>query len=137
MEYLNSCRQSHRQLQVLDEELLLELEFHLQNLQNHLMLFFTGFSRTASDIAKEQIKKTPEKKKELHRHSEGNILKSRLIILGKENKRVKNGVVMPDVFLGLDGMHKYFETTLAPLFDKVKKEMIQIQRKIVIPEIEE
>lgn len=37
----------------------------LKNLQNHLMLFFTGFSRNASDIAGEQIKKTSEKKKEL------------------------------------------------------------------------
>jgi D-glycero-alpha-D-manno-heptose-7-phosphate kinase len=34
-------------------------------LQNHMMLFFTGFSRTASEIAQEQIKKTPEKKPEL------------------------------------------------------------------------
>lgn len=34
-------------------------------LQNHLMLFFTGFSRNASDIAKEQIKQTPSKDKEL------------------------------------------------------------------------
>ena len=34
-------------------------------LQNHLMLFFTGFSRNASDIAGEQIKKTPEKEEEL------------------------------------------------------------------------
>jgi D-glycero-alpha-D-manno-heptose-7-phosphate kinase len=33
--------------------------------QNHLMLFFTGFSRNASDIASEQIKKTPEKINEL------------------------------------------------------------------------
>lgn len=33
--------------------------------QDHLMLFFTGFSRRASDIAGEQIKKTPDKKKEL------------------------------------------------------------------------
>jgi len=36
-----------------------------QLLQDHLMLFFTGFSRTASEIAREQIKKTPERKKEL------------------------------------------------------------------------
>ena len=36
-----------------------------QQLQNHLMLFFTGFSRNASDIAGEQIKKTPEKEEEL------------------------------------------------------------------------
>jgi D-glycero-alpha-D-manno-heptose-7-phosphate kinase len=41
-----------------------------QLLQDHLMLFFTGFSRTASEIAKEQIKKTPEKKKELKRMAE-------------------------------------------------------------------
>ena len=37
----------------------------LEQLQNHLMLFFTGFSRTASEIAGEQIKKTPHKKEEL------------------------------------------------------------------------
>ncbi len=34
-------------------------------LQDHLMLFFTGFSRTASEIAGEQIKQTPNKKSEL------------------------------------------------------------------------
>lgn len=37
----------------------------LQWLQKHLMLFFTGFSRNASDIAAEQIRKTPEKRAEL------------------------------------------------------------------------
>ncbi len=37
----------------------------LESLQNHLMLFFTGFSRTASDIAEEQIKQTPNKQQEL------------------------------------------------------------------------
>jgi D-glycero-alpha-D-manno-heptose-7-phosphate kinase len=34
-------------------------------LQHHLMLFFTGFSRTSSVIAAEQIKKTPDRKSEL------------------------------------------------------------------------
>jgi D-glycero-alpha-D-manno-heptose-7-phosphate kinase len=34
-------------------------------LQSHLMLFFTGFPRNASEIAEEQIKRTPEKTKEL------------------------------------------------------------------------
>ncbi len=34
-------------------------------LQNHLMFFFTGFSRTASEIAAEQIQKTSEKSSEL------------------------------------------------------------------------
>ncbi|WP_321504052.1 kinase [uncultured Methanoregula sp.] len=35
-------------------------------LQDNLMLFFTGFSRFASEIAKEQINKTADKQKELH-----------------------------------------------------------------------
>jgi len=34
----------------------------LDILQNHLMLFFTGFPRNASEIAGEQIRKTPENK---------------------------------------------------------------------------
>jgi D-glycero-alpha-D-manno-heptose-7-phosphate kinase len=42
----------------------------LDVLQSHLMLFFTGFSRTASDIAAEQIKQTPNKKAELMRMKE-------------------------------------------------------------------
>lgn len=37
----------------------------MESLQNHLMLFFTGFSRTASEIAGEQIRQTPNKKQEL------------------------------------------------------------------------
>ena len=39
-------------------------------LQDHMMLFFTGFSRTASNVAGEQIKKTPEREKELKRMCE-------------------------------------------------------------------
>jgi len=39
----------------------------IQNLQNHLMLYYTGISRFASEIAGEQVKKTPEKKDELTR----------------------------------------------------------------------
>jgi D-glycero-alpha-D-manno-heptose-7-phosphate kinase len=38
--------------------------------QDHLMLFFTGFARTASEIAGEQIKETPKKEDELTRMSE-------------------------------------------------------------------
>lgn len=37
----------------------------LAELQAHLMLYFTGFSRTASEIAKEQIEKTKDRKSEL------------------------------------------------------------------------
>jgi D-glycero-alpha-D-manno-heptose-7-phosphate kinase len=36
-----------------------------ESVQNHLMLFFTGFPRNASQIAAEQIRKTPEKMQEL------------------------------------------------------------------------
>lgn len=38
----------------------------LETLDNRLMLFFTGFSRTASEIAAEWIKNTPKREKELH-----------------------------------------------------------------------
>ncbi len=38
----------------------------LELLQNHLMLLFTGFSRTASEIAAEQIKNTAKRKNELN-----------------------------------------------------------------------
>lgn len=37
----------------------------LEILESHLALYFTGFSRTASEIAKEQIKMTPLREKEL------------------------------------------------------------------------
>jgi D-glycero-alpha-D-manno-heptose-7-phosphate kinase len=37
----------------------------LEAFQNHLMLVFTGISRTASDIAGDKIRAVPEKKKEL------------------------------------------------------------------------
>jgi len=37
----------------------------LEELQSHLLIFFTGFSRVASDVAKEQIKNIPQKKREL------------------------------------------------------------------------
>lgn len=39
----------------------------LNALQDHLMLFFTGFSRTASQIAQHQVKNIPQKKQELLR----------------------------------------------------------------------
>lgn len=38
----------------------------LKRLEQSLMLFFTGFPRTASDIAKEQIQQIPAKKANLH-----------------------------------------------------------------------
>lgn len=38
----------------------------LQYLQDCMLLYFTGFSRSASEIAQEQIKQTPNRLKELH-----------------------------------------------------------------------
>jgi len=38
----------------------------LAELEQHLALFFTGFSRTASEIAQEQLRVTPHKKNELN-----------------------------------------------------------------------
>ena len=37
----------------------------LDYFQSHLMLYFTGFSRTASEVAKDQIRNTPHKRREL------------------------------------------------------------------------
>jgi len=39
----------------------------VKNFHDHLMLFFTGFPRTASEIAGEQIKKIPKNQKKLQR----------------------------------------------------------------------
>jgi len=41
-------------------------EEKLSYLQEHMLFYFTGLSRFSSDIAEEQIKKTPEKLKELN-----------------------------------------------------------------------
>lgn len=44
---------------------ILALQKRLAELERHLALFFTGFSRTASEIAQEQLRVTPHKKQEL------------------------------------------------------------------------
>jgi D-glycero-alpha-D-manno-heptose-7-phosphate kinase len=38
----------------------------LAELEQHLALYFTGFSRTASEVALEQVKVTPQRKQELN-----------------------------------------------------------------------
>ena len=57
-----------------------------KDLQSHFLLFFTGFSRFASDIASEQIKKTPEKTKELNHMQE--MVTEALKILNKKNTNI-------------------------------------------------
>jgi D-glycero-alpha-D-manno-heptose-7-phosphate kinase len=45
---------------------ILTAQSRLTELEQHLALYFTGFSRTASEIAQEQLKATPHRKKELN-----------------------------------------------------------------------
>ena len=49
----------------IDVKQILAAPHRLEELQRNLMLFFTGFSRIASEIATEQVKITPSKQKEL------------------------------------------------------------------------
>jgi D-glycero-alpha-D-manno-heptose-7-phosphate kinase len=44
---------------------VLAAQSRLAELEQHLALFFTGFSRTASEIAQEQVRLTPQRKQEL------------------------------------------------------------------------
>src|SRR5580700_7635307 len=44
---------------------VLTTQSRLAELEQHLALYFTGFSRTASEVAQEQVKMTPRKVKEL------------------------------------------------------------------------
>jgi D-glycero-alpha-D-manno-heptose-7-phosphate kinase len=51
----------------LDVQRVLTSPNRLAELEQHLALFFTGFSRTASEIATEQLRMTPQKTKELQK----------------------------------------------------------------------
>lgn len=66
--------------------------------QSHLMLFFTGFSRNASDIAGEQIRKTSELKNEL-REMKGMVDKA-IDILNSDSSDIKEfGKLLHDSWL--------------------------------------
>ncbi len=49
----------------IDVKRILASPGRIAELEQHLALYFTGFSRTASEIAKEQLRVTPHKKQEL------------------------------------------------------------------------
>lgn len=61
-------------------------EDRLNLLQSHLMLFYTGLSRNASDIAKEQIKNTYNKKAELCKMRE--MVDEAIEILSDKNRSI-------------------------------------------------
>ena len=68
----------------------------VNQLQNHLMMFFTGFSRTASIIAKKQIKNTPKKKKELTAMHQ--LVAEAKELLGSKNDIVKFGKLLDEAW---------------------------------------
>jgi D-glycero-alpha-D-manno-heptose-7-phosphate kinase len=49
----------------IDVQRILASQNRLAELEQHLALYFTGFSRTASEVATEQVKMTPNRNKEL------------------------------------------------------------------------
>jgi D-glycero-alpha-D-manno-heptose-7-phosphate kinase len=49
----------------IDVKRVLTSPSRLAELEQHLVLYFTGFARTASEVAKEQVRLTPQRKKEL------------------------------------------------------------------------
>lgn len=49
----------------IDVNRMLVSQARLKDLESHLALYFTGFARTASEVAKEQVSVTPQKTKEL------------------------------------------------------------------------
>ena len=49
----------------IDVQRIMASQARIGDLEKHLALFFTGFSRTASEVATEQVKETPNRKKEL------------------------------------------------------------------------
>lgn len=59
-------------------------KYKLHKLESSLLLFYTGFTRKASDIAKEQIKNTPNKTNELKRMVE--MVDESIDILNSNNK---------------------------------------------------
>ncbi|MFA6442706.1 MAG: hypothetical protein WCV99_10235 [Sterolibacterium sp.] len=60
----------------------------LESLERHMMLFFTGFARTASDIAPEQIQNIPTRTNELHRMME--IVDAAMEILTSKSDRTED-----------------------------------------------
>ena len=59
----------------------------ITELQNHLMFFFTGFSRTASEIATDQIRNTASKRAELRNMRE--MVDEALNILNNSNENIE------------------------------------------------
>jgi len=57
---------SFNQKDIIDVDSIIMSQERRDELQNNLMLFFTGFARTASEVAEAQIEITPKKEQELN-----------------------------------------------------------------------
>ena len=57
---------SFSQKDIIDVDSIIMSQERRDELQNNLMLFFTGFARTASEVAETQIEITPKKEQELN-----------------------------------------------------------------------
>ncbi len=68
----------------------------LRHFQNHLLLYFTGFSRNASEIAQEQIGLTKHRKNELHAIFK--MVQEGVSILTRENNLVDFGLLLHEAW---------------------------------------
>ncbi len=68
----------------------------LTEFQSHLLLYFTGFSRTASEIAKEQIERTKHRKSELKEMCQ--MVDEGISILGRENNLDQFGLLLHEAW---------------------------------------
>ncbi len=86
-----------------------------QSLQDHLMLFFTGFPRNASDIAKEQMENTHNKKNELNKMLEM-VEKSIDILNGRDSNITDFGKLLHESWMIKRSLTSQIST---PQIDKI------------------
>lgn len=77
------------------EPIIIDKE-RVKELESRLMLFFTGFSRIASEIAKEQIDNTPSKKRELTYMYQ--MVEEAINILNKKNDILEFGKLLNETW---------------------------------------
>jgi D-glycero-alpha-D-manno-heptose-7-phosphate kinase len=82
----------------------------LQALQDHLLLFFTGISRTASDIAGDKIKSIPKKQNELH--SMKQMVDEAITILANGNDITDFGRLLHESWM----LKRQISSSIAPSF---------------------
>jgi len=81
----------------------------LERLQQHLMLFFTGFSRTASEVAKDQIEQIPNRAREL-RDMVGLVAEAESVLTSKEDRLEDFGRLLDEQWRIKRGMSSRIST---------------------------